>query len=221
MNLHWETQDSTELGPDDKPIIRTYEQVSLQCGSGFYLKTVCINNCPPGSPPRQPAPDPYQLALLLADRIDYHIPDPTFSPDISRPGARMLVGLPVFWAIPAYQFETLSLSAWACNDTACTSAWARATPEYVYFVPDDEDRVVTTCRRIGDVVRSKSEAANAAESGDCMYTYDVAGIRNGKVGIHYTVMGGASGGATFTLDPQDSETSVVLPVVEYQPVIVR
>ena len=219
--LHWETwePDGTDPNGNPKQILRTYDKVSLPCGNGYYEVTRCTNTCPPGTPPPPPPPPPRDVALLLADSINYHTPDPTFSPDTDRPNAKVLVGLPFFWAVPTIQFETLYLEAWACNETACVRAWAQATPEYLYFNPGDSTETITTCHRPGDIIRSKTQMNTAPD--DCTYTYDTAGPHTATIGIHYAINGGASNGATYTFDPQDSEIDTPIPVTEYQPVIIR
>ena len=214
----WEPDGGVDAEGRPTKVLRAYERVNVACQDGAYEVTRCVNNCPPGTPPPPPPPDPYELFLVLADSIAFHVPQPTLSPDLDRANSRVLVGMPFFWSVPEVQFETLRLEGTGCNGAACTSVWVEARPQYLYFTPGDGNETVRTCRRTGDIVRSKAQA-DAAPT-DCTYTYDVAGDHTAAVGIRYLVTGGQLGGGTFPVQFQDSEVEIAVPVWEYQPVII-
>jgi hypothetical protein len=234
------TVTETQTNPDGttQSVQRTYQTINIPCGAGTYSATTCIKNCPTGAPPADQPPDPYETANQAANQTPWITPTPRFSPNINNPNTKPLVGLPLYYAIPPEQFRPIYAYATACNGTACTHAWSKATPTAIHFTPDDNTPTITTCTRPGEIIRTQQQAKTAGTS--CAHTYQTRGTYNTTITIHYTITGGINfnnnpnnpdddggdpddngGDPPFNLGTQNINTQITITIHEYQPIITK
>lgn len=216
---HWDvTEDVTAAdGTTTTKIIRTMDQVNVECGGRFYQAVRCVaGDCPTGTPPPIP-PSAESVALSLIAHAPFEIPQPVLSPALDRADKSLIAGMPFFYAIPAAQWHDIPLSGTACVETACTSASIVARPTVLYFEPGDQPGDLRTCHRYGTVVRTGAQATAAGD--DCAYRFQRRGTFEGAIGIHYEISWTASDGSSSGNVTQDSEQRVTIPVTEVQAVI--
>lgn len=218
-----EWEDVTSIDADGNTVVtqrnvRTWLEVSVPCGAGNYTVLRCVfGDCPTVDPTEDTPPTGIDIARLVAEYAPYEIPEPILSPPLTQPGARIIVGLPFFWAIDPSQWHDVSATGRGCNGIACTEATITARPTELYFTPGDESGDVRTCHRPGTVVRSAEVADQQGD--DCAYIFQNRGDFTGAVGIRYEISFVASDGSGGPLGGQEVEVPIALPVSEVQAVI--
>ena len=219
-----DTDPITKVQTSREVVVRRWILVIVNCGGTQYIQRRCtFGDCPTGSQfGFDTLPDIEKLIDEARDSANYEVPEPLFSPAV-KPGKAPIPGIPLFFAVSGYQWNrAISSHATACNGVRCAEAHVVARVVGLRFTPGD-GRPVVLCETAGITVRTSAEYRSASRR--CSYTYSRAGDHKGSMALLYdaTVWGGEVG-QTSSFGPRIErvviDADLLIPVSEYQPVIV-
>jgi len=150
------------------------------------------------------------------------LPNPIMVPPKNDPHGFAYTQVPLWWWLPANQWQPVSATATATNGPDTVSATATATPSTIQFTAGDGIGSVDCA---GPGVPFNDSLSLTAQSTDCQYTYhdssslSPAGTWPATWSIVWTVSWTASDGTAGTLAPLQSTTTRALAVAEDQSVV--